>query len=188
MWCRTPKTMSDEFSVSWSRWTRIIEFSVRRSARRLDPVTYETLHRGLLTACRSLVDSAGEEDRDYYEGLETLVGPWLNTTVLAQASHPILAGVLKRCLNVESDLRAKGRSSKQRRILALTSSVLGLAILLAILPLMSRVLPPALDLLLGVSDTIWLTVTRSSDLQKLGAGVVLVILISLGMVTQTTQS
>ncbi len=184
-------TGSEALTASWRRWTAIVElFSRRRRARRrVDPRAYRALHQGLLAACRSLADSAGEESRAYYEGLEGLARPWLSPKILAHADAEILDSLLARCRQVEAELGVRRRSSV----------VLGGAIkaLLPVSALAGSILllwatgvemAPALDQARGWSDVIWFTVRRTSDVPKLALVTALVILASVYGVSRTAQS
>ncbi len=188
---RKPGTESEALRASWHRWTAIIELFARRrlARRRVDPREYRRLHQELLAACRSLADSAGEESRAYYEGLEGLARPWLSPKILAHADPEILDSLLARCRQVEAELGVRRQSS----------AILGGAIK-ALLPVSALVgslvllwaagvdMAPALDQARGWSDVIWFSVRRSSDMQKLALVTALVILASVYGVSRTAQS
>src|SRR4051812_4508289 len=103
---RSRASGSEALRDCWRRWTVIVDLFARGrpARRRVDPAVYNTLHRELLTTCRSLADSAGEESRAYYERLEELARPWLSPKTLAHADREILDGLLARCRAVEAEL------------------------------------------------------------------------------------
>src|SRR4051794_38600307 len=73
---RAPATLRKR----WARWAAIVELFARRSRarRHVDPAAYQVLHRELIDACRALAESADEDGRAYYRGLEWIVAPWLS--------------------------------------------------------------------------------------------------------------
>ena len=178
---RSPGTESEALRASWRRWTAIVELFARRrpARRRVDPRAYERLHQELLAACRSLADSAGEESRADYEGLEVLARPWLSPRILAHADAGILDSLLDRCRHVEAELGGRRRPSAVPvgaiRALLPASALVG-AILL---PWALGVdMAPARDQARGWSDVLWFTLKRSNDMQKLALVTALVILAS----------
>lgn len=188
---RSPGTESEALRASWRRWTAIVELFARRrlARRRVDPRDYRTVHQGLLAACRSLADSAGEESRAYYEGLEVLARPWLSPRILAHADSEILDSLLVRCRQVEAELGFRRRSSAALggaiKALLLASALAGSILLLWATGVD---MAPALDQARGWSDVIWFSVRRSSDMQKLALVTALVILASVYGVQRTAQS
>ncbi len=150
---------------------------------------YNMLHRELLTTCRSLADSAGEESRAYYEGLEELARPWLNPKTLAQADREILDGLLARCRSVEAEL---GGRSWFSAALGLTSrGLLPVAVLAGSIFLLGASgvdFVAALDHARGWSDVIWIALRRTSDLQRLAIVTVSVLLASVYGVSRTARS
>lgn len=191
--------MSDRSRVSgsealrdcWRRWTVIIDHFARRSParRRVDPGAYHLLHRELIAACRSLADSAGEESRGYYQGLEELARPWLNPRTLAHADSEILDGLLARCRAVEAELGGRPWFSAalgvNKRVLPAASALAGAIVLLWA----SGVdFVAALDFARGWSDALWITAKRTSDGQRFAVGAALVLLASIYGVSRTARS
>jgi hypothetical protein len=184
---------SEALSDCWRRWTVIVDIFARRSlARRgVDPSVYNTLHRELIATCRSLADGAGDESRAYYEGLEELARPWLSPKTLAQADREILDGLLARCREVEAELGGRSRFSaalgwSTRALLAV--SVLAGSILLLWAWGVDLDVVSALDRVRGWSDVIWITVRRTSDMEKLAIVTALVLLASVYGVSRTARS
>ncbi len=188
---RSRGTGPEALRASWRRWTAIVELFARRrlARRRVDPRAYRTLHRELIAACRSLADSAGEESRAYYEGLEVLARPWLSPRILAHADPEILDSLLAHCRQVEAELGVRRRFSAipigAIKALLPVSALVGFLLLLWAAGVD---MAPALDQARGWSDVIWFSVRRSSDMQKLALVTALVILASVYGVSRTAQS
>jgi hypothetical protein len=110
----------------WRRWTAVVALFANRhrGRRRVDPRAYGEVHRALTEACRTLAAGGEEHGRDYFRGLEGLVQPWLDTSVLAKADREILVDLLARCRKVEKEL-----GGRVERPAAVRCVVLGLTAL-----------------------------------------------------------
>lgn len=160
---------------------------LQRRSGKVDASTYEDLHRDLLRTCRSLAETAGEEDRGRYERLAELVEPWLNTASLESADRPILFELWRRCLKIQLELRTW-------KSIAINLGYLWFKIILALLvlagavKLLSVILAPKADYLLGLWNSLWSSVTHMDDIQKLGLVTLVVVLISLRVISQTPRT
>jgi hypothetical protein len=76
----------------------------RGGRRRIDPVSYELIHRELLQMCRERATASDDPARQYYEEMEGLAGPWLTTRALEQAGLEILLDLAERCQRIDREL------------------------------------------------------------------------------------
>ncbi|MFL5245747.1 MAG: hypothetical protein ACJ8FY_27050 [Gemmataceae bacterium] len=100
----------------WQRWTDLVEACVSKSrTRRADRRYYDRLHKGLLKACRILVENSNDPDQcAFYQSLEELAKPWLSLRILARTDDRFLANLLDRCRAMEERLTGRKRRSKRR--------------------------------------------------------------------------
>jgi hypothetical protein len=175
--------------AGWRQWTAIVEaFARRRPARRrVSPQAYARLHQGLLAACRSLAETATEADKSYYQGLESLAGPWLTAEVLARTDRQLLGDLWLRCRQVQREL---GGGPGFPAVWRWAVSVLLLGALAAAVPfaqLMGWVRLPTLGQIRDWSEDVWFAVKHLSPLHWLVLGTVVAILTGTFLISRTAK-
>lgn len=95
----------------WHLWTEVVGMFAqgRQARRRIDPRAYESLHRELIADCRAAAENAGADRRPYYDGLESMVRPWLTVWVLGQADREILSNLYRQCDTIDRELHGGRR-------------------------------------------------------------------------------
>jgi hypothetical protein len=179
----------DTLKKDWLRWTDIVElFAHGRSARRrMNPQVYNTLYRRLIETCEKAAGSREGSEREYYMGLEDMVRPWLSLMVLAQADREIIHLLFARCRQVERELG--GRRLPRLQIPRLPILLLpGLGALTALGWIAQELGAPISSGLSGWSNVLWYSFKRSSELDRLLAVNVVLVLISIFFVTRTARS
>jgi hypothetical protein len=175
----------------WRRWTDIVDLFARRrpARRRVGSQEYAVLHKALIQDCRTLAESAGEEEAAYYRQLEDLVQPWLNPSILARADREILMDLLIRCRQVEYQLggRPWTRTASGWAPMAVLASLFAVGLVLGIAAL-GGLGSSALELLRGWSTEVWIAVRRSSDIQRLSFIGLVLIIVSIVVVSRTARS
>lgn len=188
---RADRSPNDSLTQAWTRWTDVVDlFALRRPGRkRIDPRWYAALHRELLASCRaSAAEAVDQGKRDFFNRLESIVEPWLTPRVLARTDREILADLLSRCREVERELtgRRSWEGFGERAlwfVLPTAAAVVGLLLWWA------RGRPA--HALWGVQDwldVVWLTVRRSSDLQRTFVAGLVIIVVSIIAVSRTARS
>jgi hypothetical protein len=190
---RRSRPTADQLALrdDWGRWTDVVElFALRRPGRRhVEPARYLDLHRSLLASCRRLAESSPEAERPYYEALEDLARPWLTRRALTQADPEILASLLARCRSIARELGARragfaGPAGMRWIIMAAVFSVALFAIVLTSDLLMETMSAWSRD----IATTLRLSVSRSSDVQKLTVVGALIVLYGIYSSSRTRQS
>jgi hypothetical protein len=119
----------DELRRRLERWREVVELYAR--GFRGDPRKYAAAHGQLLQYCRETAQEAGDEQKPFYEDLEQIVRPWINTEALIQADKEILVEMLQRCRKAERELGGRSWLKARRRwvrpLLRLLAGAAGLA-------------------------------------------------------------
>jgi hypothetical protein len=187
---RSGSNVPEALKEDWRRWTDIIANIARRgeARRRVDARVYKVLHRRLIASCRDLAGSSGEAERAYYEGLEATVRPWLSPRVLAVADREILGLLLDRCRRVEQELgvrfgvRTVLRRASLKLLVVASSTVLFLSWAAGDLWL------PLAGAVMDCSAAFRFSLGRMSDMEKLFALGVTMILVSIYYVSRTARN
>jgi hypothetical protein len=105
-----------ELRQLWQEWTAVVEeFARRRNSRHLLPLQgFQKLRQDLLDLCRAYANRNGSAR--FYQGLESLVTPWLTLRTLEQADEEILVDLFARCREIEQDLGGQTWQFRARRM------------------------------------------------------------------------
>jgi hypothetical protein len=185
-----PKSDRDVLRDCWCRWTAIVAVfaSGRPPRRRLDPCAYVDLRTELIAVCRSLAQSDGSERR-FYAGLEEMITPWPYLRALEHADREVLAGLLRRCREVEQKLSGtKTRRDWPRHWRSAMAIIAGAVVIGGLVwVLLSMANVPALYSLRDSVDTIWLIVKAADNWKKGSAIAVIVVVAAVFIVSRSTR-
>ncbi len=175
----------------WRQWAAAVELFARRrrGRRRVDPRAYQAVHGELLAACRALAASCEGEQRARCQRLEEMVRPWMSCRVLELAEAEILLDLLARCRQAEREWGLRTRADAARRWLGPGLALLAALAAAGFLAATANwLLLPAWGWLKDWLHVTWLGVKRSSDLELLGVGGVLVVLVAIYVVSRAARS
>ncbi len=95
------------------RWREAVELHTR--GLRSNPQKYAALHDELLERCQARARESVDEQKTFYENVEKLLRPWLNTEVLTQTQRDILLEILGHCRKAERELGGRACPELSRR-------------------------------------------------------------------------
>ncbi|HEV3163040.1 MAG TPA: hypothetical protein VGZ22_03285 [Isosphaeraceae bacterium] len=179
-----------ELKELWEEWTSVVElFARRRRARRnVDPREYEALHKALGESLHSLVETADQEEKAYFQNLEHLALPWVSPQSFRTTDRGILEDVLRRCRQVEQELG--GRSwvlPDLRRPTRLFFSLTACAAAMFFLWTALRAWAPILDQGRTWSEAFRLCMQRTSYVHNLLLPAVIVVFTSSFVISRTAR-
>jgi hypothetical protein len=173
-----------------SEWTAIVElFACRRAARKsVEPGAYCALRQELIMACRSLADE-DPSNAATYRSLEEMILPWITPQTLDRTDHELLVFLLNRCRQVERRFRGRlGRVQFSRRIVPIALGAVGIAVILLWSGKVDAILASLVGRLQDWSTELWIAIKWSTDLQRIFAIGVVLLIVSLFAVVRTARS
>jgi hypothetical protein len=187
---RSGALRSRELRRRWSEWTAIVElFACRRGARKwVDPRAYRALRQELIIACRSLAED-DPSNAATYRALEEMILPWLTPEALDRTDHELLVFLLNRCRQVERRLRGRlGRVQVPRRLVPIALGAVGMAVILLWSGKVDAILASLVGRLQDWSTELWIAIKWSTDVQRIFAVGVVLLVVSLVAVVRTARS
>ncbi len=119
----------------WKQWTKVVAGYCRRRRAAPDPVAYGKLHAKLMATCAALAAAAVGTEREFYESLTDVAGPWVSSEVLRRTDGEILANLWQRCRAIDGRLRGLRPRGRTWRIAGLLVPVLLVVLAAAVLAL-----------------------------------------------------
>jgi len=143
------------------------------------------LYQELIAACHWQAAQAEGPALESYQGLLTLIQPWLTLSALVRADGQILSNLLIRCREVQGKLegRSRGDAALRRAIPMLGSSLAVILVTLA----EGLGWPPLLDRMRDFSALALFTAKHSSPLSRLFVVSLVVVGISTYLVSRTAR-
>jgi serine/threonine protein kinase len=117
--------VTPELERSFRAWTSVVEwFVLPRTRHCVAPEDYESLHRGLMRACRTRADTSDGAERELCARLEDLVKPWLTLVSLDQLDQELRFDLLLRSRRAELELHGRPQDARalQERVQTLKES------------------------------------------------------------------
>jgi hypothetical protein len=187
---RSGPEAAEAVKKDWSRWTCLVAVMARgRSARAaIGAEEYRELYRRLTTNCRELAGSADNPGRTLHETMIDTVRPWLSPQALERADREILGVLLQRCRWIERAIGVRtGVLTHLRRaaplfLLPAATVIVVVGWTLAV----PRI--PLVDAVRFRWAMVWMSVKRTSDVEKLCLVGIVLILISIYSVSRMARS
>jgi hypothetical protein len=192
------RTDRDVLRDCLTRWTEVLSLFERSdpARHRLDTHAYAALRDELIAACRLCAVRArllaGRDDPEgaFYAGLEEVVKPWLDLHVVEKTDREILASVIEHCKQVESQLKGTNwKPAASSRRLPPVAIVVGGTLIFALICLIVMAVDfTSLGDLREATDTLWLKVKLAESWLKWSAVAVVVALVLIFVVSQSTKT